>query len=88
MQLNFNGEEHPTLTDPFSGGGAIPLEGLRIGAISFATDLNPISFLLNKLIIEYIPTYKELITWLISTGQKSQRRKLYEIGNWKNSTTL
>jgi len=76
------GEEHPTLTDPFSGGGAIPLEGLRIGAISFATDLNPISFLLNKLIIEYIPTYKEFITTSVDKyWSEIQRRVQKEIGS-------
>lgn len=57
--ISLYGEENPTLTDPFSGGGAIPLEGLRIGAVSFAADLNPISFILNKLILEYLPLYKD-----------------------------
>lgn len=58
-------EDVPNLTDPFSGGGAIPLEGLRIGANSFATDLNPISFLLNKLIIEYIPMFGDSLPPII-----------------------
>lgn len=63
--LSLYGEENPTLTDPFSGGGAIPLEGLRIGGISFAADLNPISFILNKLILEYLPIYKDSLTPLV-----------------------
>jgi len=41
--------------DPFCGGGSIPLEALRVGADAFASDLNPIPVLLNKVILEYIP---------------------------------
>lgn len=47
----------PVVHDPFSGGGAIPLEGNRLGFKSIATDLNPISVLLNKLNIELLPKY-------------------------------
>jgi putative DNA methylase len=47
----------PLLVDPFAGGGAIPLEGLRVGADAFASDLNSIPVLLNKVILEYIPRY-------------------------------
>lgn len=47
----------PLLVDPFAGGGAIPLEGLRCGADAFASDLNPVAVLLNKVVLEYIPKY-------------------------------
>ena len=47
----------PLVVDPFAGGGAIPLEALRIGADAFASDLNPIAVLLNKVVLEYIPKY-------------------------------
>ena len=47
----------PLVVDPFAGGGAIPLEALRVGADSFASDLNPIPVLLNKAVLEYIPKY-------------------------------
>ena len=50
---------YPLIVDPFAGGGAIPLEGLRIGCDVFSSDLNPIPYLLNKLLIEYIPKYGE-----------------------------
>ena len=48
---------HPLVVDPFAGGGAIPLEALRVGADAFASDLNPIPVLLNKVLLEYIPRY-------------------------------
>jgi putative DNA methylase len=52
-----SGEEQPIVADTFSGGGAIPLEALRIGANAFASDLNPIAYLLNKLVLEYVPKF-------------------------------
>ena len=47
----------PLVVDPFAGGGSIPLEALRVGADAFASDLNPIPVLLNKVALEYIPKY-------------------------------
>ncbi len=47
----------PLVVDPFAGGGSIPLEALRMGADAFASDLNPIPVLLNKVVLEYIPRY-------------------------------
>ena len=49
----------PFLVDPFAGGGSIPLEGLRCGADAFASDLNPVAVLLNKVVLEYVPRYGE-----------------------------
>jgi putative DNA methylase len=47
----------PLVVDPFAGGGSIPLEALRVGADAFASDLNPVPVLLNKITLEYIPRY-------------------------------
>ena len=47
----------PLVIDPFAGGGAIPLEALRVGADAFASDLNPVPVLLNKVALEYIPKH-------------------------------
>src|SRR5438093_6692742 len=47
----------PLVVDPFAGGGSIPLEALRVGADAFASDLNPVAVLLNKVGLEYIPKY-------------------------------
>ncbi|MCG8418589.1 MAG: DUF1156 domain-containing protein [Proteobacteria bacterium] len=51
------GVARPALVDPFAGGGAIPLEGLRCGAEVFASDLNPIPVVLNRVVLEYAPLY-------------------------------
>lgn len=47
----------PLVVDPFAGGGAIPLEALRVGADAFASDLNPVPVLLNKVLLHYIPRF-------------------------------
>ncbi len=49
----------PLVADPFAGGGSIPLEALRVGADAFASDLNPVAVLLNKVLLEYIPKHGE-----------------------------
>lgn len=54
------GGEHgtyPLVVDSFAGGGAIPLEALRVGADAFASDLNPVAVLLNKVVLEFVPAY-------------------------------
>src|ERR1039458_256613 len=51
----------PLVLDPFAGGGSIPLEAMRIGADAFASDLNPIPVLLNKVTLEYIPKYGQVL---------------------------
>lgn len=52
----------PMINDPFSGGGAMPLEALRVGADAFASDLNPIAVLLNKIALEFVPKYRSTIS--------------------------
>lgn len=47
----------PLVVDPFSGGGAIPLEGLRLGCDSFASDLNPIALLILRVLLEELPRH-------------------------------
>ncbi len=58
----------PLVVDPFAGGGSIPLEALRVGADAFASDLNPVAVLLNKVVLEYIPKYGQRL------GEEVQRR--------------
>lgn len=50
-------ETNPLIVDPFAGGGAIPIESIRIGCEAFASDLNSIPVLLNKIQLEFIPKY-------------------------------
>lgn len=46
-------DEPPKVLDCFAGGGAIPLEALRLGCASFAVELNPVAHLIEKCTLEY-----------------------------------
>src|SRR6266496_3418291 len=52
-------DERPLVVDPFAGGGAIPLEALRVGTDAWAADYNPVAALLLKVVLEDIPRYGE-----------------------------
>ena len=52
-----NPEATPLVVDPFSGGGSIPLEALRLGCEAFATDLNPVALLILKVMLEDVPRH-------------------------------
>lgn len=52
-----HGDESPLVVDPFAGGGSIPLEALRIGCDTFASDLNPIACMLLKTLLRDIPEH-------------------------------
>ena len=65
--LNAGTSEAPLVVDPFAGGGAIPLEAIRIGADAFASDLNPVAVLLERIVLEYIPKYGDRLASAIRT---------------------
>ena len=43
----------PKVLDPFAGGGSIPLEALRLGCQTYASDYNPVANLIVKATTEY-----------------------------------
>ena len=43
----------PKVLDPFSGGGAIPLEAMRLGCEVTAVDINPVAWFTLKATLEY-----------------------------------
>jgi putative DNA methylase len=51
--LEANGGNPPKVLDPFAGGGAIPLEALRLGCETYALDLNPVAYLIQKATLEF-----------------------------------
>jgi putative DNA methylase len=48
-----HGGRAPRVLDPFAGGGAIPLEAMRLGCEVVANDLNPVSWFILKCTLEY-----------------------------------
>jgi len=53
----FLAEHAPSVLDPFCGGGSIPLEAQRLGLRVYASDLNPVSVLITKALIEIPPKF-------------------------------
>lgn len=47
------GGRAPRVLDPFAGGGAIPLEAMRLGCEATAVDINPVSWFILKCTLEY-----------------------------------
>jgi putative DNA methylase len=47
------GGRAPRVLDCFAGGGAIPLEALRLGCETYALDYNPVAVLINKAVLEF-----------------------------------
>ncbi len=45
--------EIPPIVDPFAGGGSIPLEAKRLGLKTYASDLNPVAVLINRVMLEF-----------------------------------
>lgn len=43
----------PIVMDPFAGGGAIPLEGMRLGCEVTAVDINPVAWFVLKCTLQY-----------------------------------
>ena len=43
----------PRVLDPFAGGGAVPLEALRVGCDVTAIDINPVAWFVLKCTLEY-----------------------------------
>ena len=47
------GGRAPRALDPFAGGGAIPLEAMRLGCATFASDLNPVAWFILRCTLHY-----------------------------------
>jgi len=47
------GGRAPKVLDPFAGGGAIPLEAMRLGCDVTAVDINPVAWFILKCTLEY-----------------------------------
>lgn len=81
----------PSVSDPFCGGGSIPLEAQRLGLATHASDLNPVAVLISKALIEIPPRFagraplhhggaaKELGSW---TGARGLAEDVRYYGLW------
>ena len=81
------GGEVPRVLDPFAGGGAIPLEALRLGCETHALDYNPVAVLLLKAVLELPQRFGQPQATAKSTalGMESQELKsplVEEVRRW------
>lgn len=76
--LKANGGEPPKVLDMFAGGGAIPLEALRLGCEAYAVDLNPVAHIIELCTLYYPQKYgAQLVkdvqkwgTWVIERARE------------------
>jgi putative DNA methylase len=54
----------PKVLDMFAGGGAIPLEALRLGCETYAVDLNPVAHIIELCTLVYPQTYGKTLNEL------------------------
>lgn len=52
-RVNEQYDDPPKVLDPFAGGGSIPLEALRLGAETYASDYNPVAVFIEKATLEW-----------------------------------
>lgn len=80
---SMHGPGQPLLADPFCGGGSIPLEALRAGASSYASDLNPVAALISKVTLEYVQRYgQRLFEELERVGESIDQRLRAELARY------
>ena len=84
--LRANGGKPPKVLDPFAGGGSIPLEALRLGCETYASDYNPVATLMLKCTLEYPQKYsgKNRRPKRGLTTQTTSDPLLEEVEKWGN----
>ena len=82
--LNYLAENAPPVLDPFCGGGSIPLEAQRLGLEAHGTDLNPVSVLITKALIEIPPKFADRPP----VNPEAQKQKVLQRGSWTGAQGL
>ena len=76
----------PRILDPFAGGGAIPLEALRLGCEVYSSDSNPVAVLIQKCTLEYPQKYRNArkgeAKWAEMRGSASNNLLLDDVEKW------
>jgi len=72
--------QNPKILDPFAGGGALPLEAMRLGAEAHATDLNPVAHLVELATLSYPQMFARELNQ--PTEWNGELRLVSEIRKW------
>lgn len=86
--LKANGGKPPRVLDPFAGGGAIPLEALRLGCETYASDLNPVAVLILKCTLEYPQKYGTAKLVDVKKKGDGKQSELFQPSQVKAQTTI
>lgn len=79
--LSANGGKTLRVLDPFSGGGSIPLECLRLGLETYANDYNPVAVLILKCTLEYPQRYGKPERIEVEEEHLGQKIKVKKVKN-------
>ncbi|MDW7973121.1 MAG: DUF1156 domain-containing protein [Thermodesulfovibrio sp.] len=83
-----NGNQPIRVLDPFSGGGSIPLEALRLGLEAHAIDYNPVAVLILKCTLEYPQKFGKPVKVKVKEGmyeiEKEINPLLEKVKKWGN----
>ena len=82
--LDSNGGVPPRVLDPFGGGGAIPLESLRLGCETYSSDINPVAVLIQKCTMEYPQKFGGAHKGRHLAAKDRQNPLLVDIKRWSN----
>jgi adenine-specific DNA methylase len=86
--LEANGGKPPKVLDPFAGGGAIPLEALRLGCETYAGEYNPVAVLILKATLEYPQKYgkqkEDKKDWNFFKETRSGNPLVKDVKKWGN----
>lgn len=82
--LENNGGIKPRVLDPFGGGGAIPLESLRLGCETYAGDINPVAVLIQKCTLEYPQKFGRSTKGDNMESKDEHNRLLADIKKWSD----
>jgi putative DNA methylase len=72
----------PRVLDMFTGGGAIPLEALRLGCQAFALDLNPVAHIIELCGLKYPQSYGDATKKSFGANGGTWAGLANEVGNW------
>ncbi len=81
------GGRAPRVLDMFAGGGAIPLEAMRLGCDVTAIDYNPVAWFILKCTLEF-PQKLAGKTWSLPDGRKQANKETGETNEPQQMTML
>ena len=82
------GGDLPIVLDPTAGGGTIPLEAARYGLPTYSNELNPIPWLINKVILEYAQGVGSIKTEVYKWAKKIDERAKEQLESYFPSAEL